>query len=277
MFGALARGAGGPASAAYLRGLRGLGIGLADDMLAAGDGAVLALARLGAAAWCEPGGYAGLGAPARRAVTGLKLFTDGAVGARTAALLRPYLGGGRGLLLHTDAELARLLRRAAAEKDHIAVHAIGDRALAQLLRVLGKARLPRRVKLRVEHAQFITLPQARRARRLGITLCMQPNFSEDSRCYADRLPPAYLRANNPFRMLIDLAGFVPGEDLVFGSDGMPHGARAALQAALFPPYPGQRLTPEEFRAGYCLPPGGPGRLEVRVDAARRRVGVCVRA
>ena len=38
---------------------------------------------------------------------------------------------------------------------------------------------------------------------------MQPNFSEDSRQYADRLPAGFPCLNNPFRMLIDEAGFVP--------------------------------------------------------------------
>jgi len=118
--------------------------------------------------------------------------------------------------------------------------------------------------------------QARRAKKLGLTLCMQPNFSTDSVDYADRLSARYLRANNPFRMLIDRAGFVPGTDLVFGSDGMPHGAQAALGAALFPPVPGQRLSVEEFRAGYCLPDERAGRLEITADEKRRKVSVRVR-
>ena len=53
-------------------------------------------------------------------------------------------------------------------------------------------------------------------------------------------------------MLIDDVGFVPGKDLIFGSDGMPHGADYALRASLYPPRPGQVLTLEEFVDGYCL-------------------------
>ena len=102
---------------------------------------------------------------------------------------------------------------------------------------------------------------------------MQPNFSSDSACYADRLPVKYLRGNNPFRMLIDQAGFVPGEDLVFGSDGMPHGAAAALESALFPPFAGQRLKLEEFTAGYCLPDLKAGWLDVEIDEVKKKVTV----
>ena len=61
--------------------------------------------------------------------------------------------------------------------------------------------------MRLEHVQFITLPQARRAKDLGVILSMQPNFNSDSEDYADRLGPRDLEANNPFRMLIDQAGF----------------------------------------------------------------------
>lgn len=264
---------------AYMAALARLGVWAADDMLAADDASVRALCGYGnrISLWSEPGCYARLGAAARKAVGGLKIFTDGALGARTAALARGYRGGGRGLLLHSDAGLARLVKSAARLKGRLAVHAIGDAALEQVVRVLVRLRVPwRELAVRVEHAQLITPEQARRAKKLGLTLCMQPNFSTDSSDYADRLDARYLRANNPFRMLIDRAGFVPGGDLVFGSDGMPHGARAALEAALFPPVPGQRLSIEEFRAGYCLPDESSGRLEITADEKRRRVAVRVR-
>jgi predicted amidohydrolase YtcJ len=262
-----------------MEGLAALGVWAADDMLVPDDGAALLLGRRyagRAALWTEPDVYEKLGPAARAAIGGLKFFTDGALGARTAALRRPYRGGGRGLLLRSDGELGKLFKLAARLTGRAAVHAIGDAALEQVLRALERLRIPGRdLRVRVEHAQFITQEQARRARRLGLALCMQPNFSGDSACYADRLPPALLRRNNPFRMLIDKAGFVPGEDLVFGSDGMPHGAAPALQAALFPPCPGQRLTLEEFRAGYCLPNLEAGWLDLRVDEAQRKISVKV--
>ena len=80
-----------------------------------------------------------------------------------------------------------------------------------------------------------------------------------------------MEANNPFRMLIDQAGFTCGEDLIFGSDGMPHGVEYALQWCLFPPCPGQRLTLEELTAGYGLAPEGRGHSVLMVDEDRRKV------
>ena len=131
------------------------------------------------------------------------------------------------------------------------------------LRALGSARhgVP---EIRIEHAQLISRETALEARRLGVVLCMQPNFSEDSTAYADRLGPARCAANNPFRMLIDDVGFAPGVDLLFGSDGMPHGVSSALRAALFPPYEQQALTLDEFVQGYCFPPGSPGSIAVEI-------------
>jgi hypothetical protein len=72
-------------------------------------------------------------------------------------------------------------------------------------------------------------------------------------------------------MLIDEARFVPGKDLLFGSDGMPHGAQYALESALFPPFPGQELTLDEFVAGYCMPGFEEGFIDISIDDEERTV------
>jgi hypothetical protein len=106
---------------------------------------------------------------------------------------------------------------------------------------------------------------------------MQPNFSEDSVSYADRLPAGYPARNNPFRMLIDRVGYVPGIDLYFGSDGMPHGAQEALRQSLFPEggYDDQVITLDEFVAGYCFPDTADGSIDVEVDTEQRTVNCTV--
>ncbi|MCK7509969.1 MAG: hypothetical protein MZV70_42005 [Desulfobacterales bacterium] len=65
-------------------------------------------------------------------------------------------------------------------------------------------------------------------------------------------------------MVIDEAGFIPGKTLILGSDGMPHGIEAALRNSLFPPFPQQRLTLEEFIAGYCMPDEKSGYIEFEI-------------
>lgn len=262
----------------YLTRMSALGLGVIDDMLMPGlpELDLIAGSRIGreVACWTRPEVYHALPEDRQARVTGLKYFTDGALGARTAALRGRFLDGCSGLLLMEDETLRRTLVDGVATGKALAIHAIGDRAIEQVLRVLGGlsrdgVRLP---VIRLEHVQLIDETQARRARDLGLTLSMQPNFNSDSVDYADRLDTAGLAANNPFRMLIDRVGFVPGRDLVFGSDGMPHGVEYALQWSLFPAYPGQRLSVDEVIAGYG-PAASRGGVDVEVDEARRQVRV----
>ena len=271
---------------AFMRGLGDLGIGSVEDMASIGEVALAVIAaspwRDRVTSWASPSCYAKLPAGARKQVEGLKLFLDGSIGARSAAIEPAFLDGGEGRLLYDDAGLEELVSGLAAEGKALAVHAIGQRAIRQILDVLERcsANSLRFPGIRLEHVQFIGQEEAFRARNLGACLSMQPNFNSDSVDYADRLPRRLLAANNPFRMLIDKAGFMPGRDLIFGSDGMPHGAEYALAWSLFPACDGQKLSVEEFIAGYSPGEGRPGAgacLEVDEENHRVRQLRCSRA
>jgi predicted amidohydrolase YtcJ len=203
-------------------------------------------------------------------VYGIKLFSDGALGARTAKLSQCYLGGEEGFLIYNDEKLRSQLSWAAEAGKAVSIHAIGDLAIEQTVNTVSQLE-KRPPQIRIEHCQFISLPTAIKAKSLGIVLSMQPNFNLESNCYRDRLPEQYLAMNNPFRMLIDEAGFVPGKDLLFGSDGMPHGVQYALESSLFPPIPGQKLALDEFVAGYCMPDLENGFVDVAIDYDERTV------
>lgn len=255
------------------------GVWYAEEMSLAGAEEIAACAGSGlldrTGFWADPASFQTLEPCSRERVLGIKLFTDGALGARTARLSLPFLSGEQGVLVYGDEQLQRQLSRIAEMGLAVAIHAIGDSAIAQAVRVLG--RLERKPPLiRIEHCQFISPESAVLAKDLGITLCMQPNFSGESTYYTDRLPDGFPERNNPFRMLIDQAGFAPGKDLLFGSDGMPHGARQALRNALFPPCPGQRLTLEEFVAGYCMPDDTNGYIDLTIDRTGRDVIVQIK-
>ena len=155
------------------------------------------------------------------------------------------------MLIYEDQQLQQILIDGAKIQNAIAIHAIGDVAIEQTITAIEQTEAHNKFGLiRVEHAQLISEAQAIRAKELGIVLSMQPNFNSDSEVYADRLPSAMLDANNPFRMLIDKVGFEPGDDLIFGSDGMPHGVEHGLKEVTSPPRENQKLTVEEFRRGY---------------------------
>ena len=204
--------------------------------------------------WCSLEMWQTLSEPARQQIYGMKIFADGALGVRTAAVATPFDNGDQGMLLYSDVELHNLVVDCIATEKAIAIHAIGDRAIDQVVALILRLRKETGFEneVRIEHAQLISPDAARIAKEANIILSMQPNFSIDSVEYADRMPQHYCKANNPFRMLIDEVGFVPGQDLIFGSDGMPSGAAEAIRQSLAPPYPyRQRLKIKELVAGYC--------------------------
>lgn len=250
------------------------GVWYAEEMSLAGSGEISAMQQAGlssrSAFWAAPATWETLDEESRHQVQGIKLFADGALGARTARLSLPYRDGRVGVLVYDDDHLLEELSRVAQTARNLAIHAIGDTAIDQVVAAVGRL-THRPPMVRLEHCQFISRETALKAKELGIVLCMQPNFSAESVFYQDRLSEASLRANNPFRMLIDVAGYLPGRDLLLGSDGMPHGVRQALESALFPPFPTQRLSLDEFVAGYCMPDVTHGFIDIDIDHERRRI------
>jgi len=265
--------------AAFYDSLVQQGVWYAEEMLLPNRAAIEAVERAELAdrtlLWADPETFALLDVESQNDIHGIKLFTDGALGARTAAMVEPLLSGETGILLRTDETLRTAVGEASDTGKSLAVHAVGDRALEQILDALEDATrngvtLPR---VRLEHCQFTTRVNARRVKALGAILSMQPNFSIETLDYSDRLPAAYCALNNPFRRLIDEDGFVPGEDLILGSDGMPHGAQLALEMSLFPPLPSQQLTLDEFVAGYCMPDHSTGSIELGIDNDQKAVRI----
>lgn len=158
---------------AFVADLERVGLGSVDDMLIPGEDAyqVIRQSRWGAdiQCWATPRTHQTLSPPSRDALAGLKFFTDGAIGSRTAALRGTFRDGRQGLLLYDDGELLGALGECHGSGKPVAIHAIGDRAIEQVLRVLERLdrdgmRFPL---VRMEHAQFIDEIQARRARDLG--------------------------------------------------------------------------------------------------------------
>ncbi len=264
---------------AFFEHLRQIGVHSAEEMLLVGEDEIQMFDDAGLASrtqfWASPETYDSASPVNRERIHGIKLFTDGAIGVTTAALHEKYRTADHtGMLLYRDDELEALIARYSGEKP-MAIHAIGDAAIDQVVAAVERAarQVAVRKTIRIEHAQFISESTARRAKALDLHLSMQPNFSEDSVMYADRLPAGYPPRNNPFRMLIDRVGFVPGVDLYLGSDGMPHGVQEALRQSLFPEggHKGQVLTLDEFIAGYCHTDLAHGSIDADIDPVGRSV------
>ena len=180
---------------------------------------------------------------------GIKIFTDGSIGAGNAAVSEPFLAGGTGELNHADAELASMIRSADRAGWQTVVHAIGDRAIEQVLRTHETVGSDPMLRHRIEHFELPRDGQVERVAKLGLALCMQPNFlgnwSGPGSLYVDRLGIERDRASNPLRRIVD-----EGIRLGFGSDGMPISPLYGLHWALNAPYPGQRLSAAEAIARY---------------------------
>lgn len=113
----------------------------------------------------------------------LKMWLDGGMMARTAALTEPYADaaddGGLGQLSYTDAELAALAADAHRAGWQLAIHAIGDRALDQALDAVeaAQAASPRPgARHRIEHCGLARPDQIPRLAAAGLTAVVQPTF-----------------------------------------------------------------------------------------------------
>lgn len=105
----------------------------------------------------------------------LKFFMDGAMGARSAALLAPYSDQkeNSGLLIWNREELLPLLKQAKEQKFQVASHAIGDRAVQFTLDAY-EAVSANRSRWRIEHAQLTSRKEIARFKALGVIASMQP-------------------------------------------------------------------------------------------------------
>jgi predicted amidohydrolase YtcJ len=157
----------------------------------------------------------------RLEVRAAKLYEDGALGSRGAALLAPYADepGTSGLLLLSPADLRSRLRLLARAGIQPAVHAIGDRACREVLRAFEEieGELPlRALRPRVEHLQILRPEDAPLLGRTGAVASMQPTHAVSDGAWAERRlghgTPAQLGAY-AWRQALGA-----GATLAFGSD-----------------------------------------------------------
>jgi predicted amidohydrolase YtcJ len=200
-------------------------------------------------------------------VGAVKLWLDGALGSRGAALHAPYCDdlANTGLLLVPPEEVERLTREAAALGFHVWVHAIGDRANTLVLDVFERVRadggphphlpveqvradggphphLPveqvraaggPHPRLRVEHAQILAPADIPRFARLGVVPSMQPTHcTSDMRWAGERLGPERLAGAYAWRSVLDSGAYLAGGSDFPVEDANPfHGIHAAVTRA----------------------------------------------
>ena len=152
----------------------------------------------------------------RYALQGVKIYVDGALGSRGAALLQPYSDrpGHTGMFQHEPGQLGAVVTQAQAHGYQVAAHAIGDAAIRAVLDALQAARPPSDHRLRVEHAQIVDLADIPRFARLGAIASMQPTHATSDMPWAEqRIGPARLAGAYAWRRFLEAR-----VHLAFGSD-----------------------------------------------------------
>lgn len=150
------------------------------------------------------------------AVRGVKIFLDGTLSARTAALSSPYADdpNTQGDLRMAERELHERVGRFARRGFPVAIHAIGDRAVSLALGALEQAPRPPRGAHRIEHAQVVLRSDLTRFAAGGIVASVQPgHFQDDAPWLKARLGVRPAVVAHPLRSLERA-----GASLVFGSD-----------------------------------------------------------
>lgn len=154
-------------------------------------------------------------------VRAIKLYADGALGSRGAALLAPYEddADNTGLLVTPAARIQEVAERALDTGFQVCTHAIGDRANRLVLDAYEAAFELRRQaggevgdhRFRVEHAQVIAPEDIPRFRQLGVIPSMQTQHqASDSPWAEDRLGPQRVRGAYAWRSLLETGVVICG-------------------------------------------------------------------
>jgi predicted amidohydrolase YtcJ len=148
-------------------------------------------------------------------IRAIKLYVDGALGSRGAALLAPYSDepSNSGLLVSRPEHIRAWADWALRRGFQINVHAIGDRGNRIVLDAFASAlqRFPKaNHRFRVEHAQVISPQDIPRFAALGVIPSMQATHqTSDMRWAEDRVGPQRIRGAYAWRSLLNTGVIIP--------------------------------------------------------------------
>jgi predicted amidohydrolase YtcJ len=167
-------------------------------------------------------------------IAAVKLFADGALGSRGAAMLQAYSDDpeNHGLPFYTVAELQRFVSKANNMGFQVGIHAIGDLgnrlALDAFAAAQGGSVSP--LRNRIEHAQIIALADIARIAELGVIASIQATHAtSDMNMAEDRVGPERIRGGYAWRRLLDAGAVLAnGSDFPVELANPWHGLYAAV-------------------------------------------------
>jgi len=152
-------------------------------------------------------------------IGGLKGFMDGSLGSHTAAFLEPFTDApdDSGFLINDLDDMREWIGAADAAGLHVMVHAIGDKAIRDLLDIyldVAETNGERDRRFRIEHAQHIHPDDIERFAVQHVIASMQPYHAIDDGRWAEKIiGPERAKTTYAFRSLLDA-----GARVTFGSD-----------------------------------------------------------
>ncbi len=193
-------------------------------------------------------------------IRAVKLYADGALGSRGAALLAPYSDdpNNTGLLVSKPEHLADVSRRARAAGFQVGTHAIGDRGVRNVVDAYASAGVTADNRYRIEHLQVIAPEDVPRLAQYGIIASMQPTHATSDMYWAEaRLGPQRVLGTYAWRTVLNAnARLALGSDFPVESVNPFFGIYAAVtrqDQKHWPEggwYPAQRLTLGEAIRGF---------------------------
>lgn len=153
------------------------------------------------------------------ALRAVKLYSDGALGSRGAALIKPYSDDqhSHGLLFYKTAQMDAMMAKAMRRGYQVNVHAIGDAGNQQILDIYRKelkATGSAAQRHRIEHAQVVTPADIPRFRELNIIPSMQPTHATSDKNMAEtRVGPERIKGAYAWRSFLH-----QGSRIACGSD-----------------------------------------------------------
>jgi predicted amidohydrolase YtcJ len=149
-------------------------------------------------------------------VRAVKMYSDGALGSRGAALLAPYSDdpGNSGLLVSREEHMREVAKRAKAAGFQANTHAIGDRGVRNVIDAYEEAGAAAADRFRIEHFQVVAPSDFARVAKDGIIASMQPTHATSDMYWAeDRVGPERIKGAYAWRTVLN-----SGARLALGSD-----------------------------------------------------------
>ncbi len=213
-------------------------------------------------------------------IGGVKMFTDGALGPRTAWMLAGFdtAPDNTGIEATPSAAIREAVLKANAHGLAATVHAIGDRANREILDIyaetIGAGARPAHLRNRIEHVQLLHGDDAGRLAALGVIASMQPLHATSDMVMAEqhwgaRTAGAYaLRTQLDHGAVLALGSDCPVETLDPLAGIHAAVTRRRADGAPGPDgwHPEQRLTVEEAVRGYTAGPAYAAGLEDRLGS-----------